>query len=1102
MLALMALTISVLLVPGQKYNTLTTSDSGWVYDLAVEIDRTNALAENNPLSHAPYGLPVSPSEQLQPLATVMLYRGLRAISGVELMDVVKFWAPFLFALSLIPIFLIGREFGGDVGGIAAAFFAATLVSSIYWNKVGAYDREPIQLVLGAWAMYLTIKMFRAPKRSIPKFALLAGMVYGLFGLAWAGWSYLMAVLVFGVLLVLLAGFLGKFVRKTSDLLGAVSFAIRGHLDIVAGVAGMAFVITIVLWAWGGQSPSFWIGISRTYLGYLGIGAGGGVSFSAYASEMQPPASWGDVLIGFYRDGLLTAVVFTLVTIAFIKFCWSRKRWELLAFAWLIVLMAMVWPGKGQARFERLWWPFLPVLAGAGVATLLPLIQRFSLDPSGEWLKHLQSPIALLVVGAIVVSPFIVNAYNAASQTAPPTDWYYVGTDQGFMEAFAWLRENTPENSVVSIQWSYGHLLTGAARRATVCDGAEVRAEEGTWENDPSFVPRPPDYIYRVKGNNAYIYGVNRGETPRRPFEINGRRVDVQWFPLIGENEFRWYLKTYRENYSVRIDYVIFSYDEYLQANYYYNSVLLADILLSAEKVSQLQPLPAVSGSEYTFNFGENREKVVFNSSTLNTYLQVDNERLSLDGCGLLYTDGTFYNFFPPSRTPADIQETLIIFLDTSNKVAGSRLVKGVSEEINERPVPMGVRVFQGDIQDVGFLQVAFTSSNDMVKVMKVNYAPYIISPKASKENDSTPELKWDAISASRYELVLDNNPDFSSPLIYEDNLTSTTYTIADENALHDGDYYWKVTAYDRENNRLGSDNTTFTVDTQAPHRCSLYEPDNRAVLSALDVTFRWAEPEPEVMYDIQIDNEDSFAMPYVHERIGLKDNSYEYTFKNNGTYYWRVRAKDAAGNVGEWSDPFMLTVRAPPKEPSLKSPENGAFTKDNTPTFEWTGGNGDNYRLLLSTNPDLSSPILDLFLPPSATSYTIENALPDDNYYWKVVAIVGENENSSAIWNFVIDTIPPQAPVLHAPADETETDDNTPMFEWSLSLGATKYHLIVDNDSTFSSPAIQMWLTENTYVPTTSLPVGNYYWKVIAKDAAGNESESLIWTFRVVSPEG
>jgi hypothetical protein len=1111
MLALMVFTTSVLLIPGQKYDTLTTSDSGWVYDTAFEINRENALAENNPLSHAPYGLPISLDEEAQPLIAVMIYRGVSAINpSVTLMDVVMYWAPLIFALSLIPIFLIGRELGGDVGGVAAVFFAATMVATIYWNKVGAFDREPIELILGAWAMYLTIRLFKASRNSIPKFALLAGMVYGLFGLAWGGWHYVIAVLVLGVLFVFLAGFLGKFSRKPSDLLGALFSAIRDHVDVLAGAVGMVVVITLVLWFFGEQGPGIWVDIFGAYTGYLGIGGGAGVSFTAYATEMQSPTSWGATLGSFYGSDfpaiILTAFILTLVILAFLKFCWSRKRWEILAFAWLVVLAAMVLPGKGQARFERMWWPFVPALAGVGAATLVSLVRRLSLEHYGEHLKHLQTPIALLLVAGIVAAPFIANTYNSANQTTPPTE-IVSGLDKGFMEAFAWLQENTPENSVVSIQWSFGHLLTGVARRATVTDGAEVKAEEGTWENNPSFVPRPPDYIYYVEGSSAYIYGV---DVSRRSSQINGRRIDVQWLPMVGENEFRSIIQTYRDNYGVKIDYVVFSIDEYYNAYNYFSSTQPVSILLSAERIKTPSSLqPSSENTNYVFNFGENRSAVVLDTTNQYVYLRTDNGYLGMDGYAVLEVDNSgniskYDGFYRPFYTP-DIQETLLVILNSGgSSVRTAWLIKGVSAEMDALVIPIGVNIFGGQTQDINYLQVVFTSSNNTVKIMKIDHVPHLISPEnGGFTNDNTPDFSWDTIGASRYELEVDNNSSFSSPLIHEYNITSTTYTATV--TLQDGEYYWRVAAYDSKNNLLGwSDPSTFTVDTQAPSPPLLSKPQNGTVLSTLDATFQWTQLGQGVKYDIQIDNENSFPLPLVHADTNFTENSYAYTFGRNGTYYWHVRAKDAAGNASEWSDTFALTIRASPQAPALSSPENGVLTNDNTPTLMWTGGNGDNYRLLLGINPDLSSPTLDVLLAPSVTSYTIpeENALLDGEYYWKVAAVVVSDENSSYIWTLTIDTVPPQAPVLYAPENGTEMGDNTPTFEWSLSPGADNYHLIVDNDIAFGSPNIDIWLVENTYTPTTGLPAENYYWKVTDNDVAGNENESSIWTFRIVSPGG
>lgn len=1167
----MAFTTSVLLIPGEEYKTLTTSDSGWFYDIAADIADTHGMVESNSLSHAPYGMPVGLTDQAQPLVTVMLYEGVHVLdSGFTLMDVVRYWGPLLFALTLIPIFLIGKELGGDLGGCTAAFFAATLTSSIYWHKFGVYDREPIQLILAAWTIYLTIRLFKVPRSSIPRYALFAGMVFGLFGLAWGGAFYIAPIIIGALLLalltqrlrwlpiilvvafLLLTGFVGAifrgggtpgdiiilfyiligglvlaaimeiFLHKASveSLFTGILTSIRANIFLIAGVLGMLAVTTLTLWTIGGQSPVlYWTGFAQTILSSFGIGgAGGGVSISRYASEMAPPGSWGETVYRMYggdpgsswtlsgNAAVLTAIAFTLVALALAWLCWYKRRGGMLVLPWFIVLAALVWPGGGpaQVRFERMWWLFVPVLAGAGATAMASLLQRVSFEQFADWLRYFQKPLVFAACASLVATPFIFNAYAVAEGTTPPTEWYggLGWRDEGFMDVFTWLRENTPENSIVSIQWSYGHLFTGTARRPTVVDGTETTGQEGKWENVATI--RPPDYIYYVSDGRGLIYGL---DVPVRQYQVNGRRIDVQRFPTMDKDEFRWILRTYRDNYDCKIDYVIFDALEYNSAMDYYQYTQPANILLDPEiRINtQLQSIgqPSQEDPNYVFNFGENRQSVVLDLQAQDVYLRTDDENLHLDGYGVLGVNEvgsvTSYGGFSPPPSTVDIPETLLVFIDENSEPIGAWLIEAVSAEITARLTPVAVHVFTGDMEDIDYLQIIYTSSNGWVKVLKINHVPSLISPaEGAIINDNKPELKWlGAVGAEKYELWVDNNADFASPEIRE-NLSTITYTPTSE--LADGTYSWRVMAFRADNTELGwSPTWTFRVDTQVPESPQLSEPENNAELDTLRTIFALTEPEINVTYKIQIDDEASFSPPYVHDNFGIEESSYSYLFSHNGTYYWRVQAFDQAGNLSEWSDGYKLIIRAPPRAPTLSAPADGAITKDYTPTFVWAEGNADNYRLLVDDDSEFSSPEVDVVLGIT-DSYAMadEDALPDDNYSWKVIAIVGGSEESSSVWTFVIDTTPPTAATLHAPESGTTTSDNTPTFEWIVGTGATEHRLLVSVDPDFSQLEVDTLLDipENTHTPSP-LADESYWWKVIAIDRAGNQSESPVWTFTV-----
>jgi len=1065
-LVAMVISVSILLVPGQRYDTLTTSDSGWVYDIAVEISEKGNLVDKNPLSHAPYGWTVSYNEQLQPLLTVMVFHAASAVnSSVTLMDVVKLWGPMLFALSLIPIFLIGREFGGDFAGVAAVFFAATMTSSIYWMKVGAYDREPLKLLLTSMMIFFTIKMFKAPKQDILKYAVLSGLSLGLFSIAWPGGYSFVVIPIGGLIFVLIVGFLGKLVRKFSDLSGAIKAPLKNHSHLIVGVVAMAVVMTVILTVLGKQSLGFWGGLVDTMLGYVGLGGGGGggAALPAYASEAGVISSnlgdWFSAVFGtLYNNSILVVFVTIMIVLTLVKFVFSRKRWEIFVFAWLLFLLALVFPGMGQSRFTREFWPIIPVLTGVGLATLISLFRRLYSESSLEWLKGLQNPVAVTAIIIIFTAPFISNAYASATVTTPPTEWQGSGLDEGFLESFNWLRENTAESSVVAIDWSYGHLMTGVSRRASVADGVESAGQAGVWEKVAEV--RPPDYIY-VENASGFL---------EEHYTINGRRTDVQRFPSISADELAYYLETYWDNYGVKIDYwIAYGYQ-------FYN--MIGDIIGQDAKRSQ----STTFDQNLIFHFAD--EDVVFNSNLLEAYIDGADGKSYFTGVVILYYDqsGNFTNFNYNFVADAQIPRILKVYIPSSSSSATlDQIMAFQSHPYYEGP-PMYMRVF-GDVGGLpDFLSVVFTSSNGLVKVVKVNYMPSAVYPEnGSSINDSTPELRSSiAIGATRYEFVLADNPSFSSPII-QTSIDQPRYTTT--TPLSDGAYWWRVAAYKGAELIGWSDPSTFVLDTIPPTTPQISEPQYGVELSDLKVSFIWSRPESGADYQVQIYDEADLLSPLQENQ--LTTENFYFTFQNNGNYLWHVRAFDAAGNASEWSENYRFTVRLPPQAASLASPADGLVTSDNTPSFSWSDGIADNFRLLVDEDGDFSSPILDVYLG-TTKSYTPSEALLDDNYSWKVVSIVEAQQVESLVRTFIVDTIAPEIPALLSPDNGEIVTIATPTFVWSNEAGVFRYGIVVDNDQDFGSPLIENWVDGTSFMSPVELPSGTYYWEIFVIDSAGN----------------
>jgi len=178
-----------------------------------------------------------------------------------------------------------------------------------------------------------------------------------------------------------------------------------------------------------------------------------------------------------------------------------------------------------------------------------------------------------------------------------------------------------------------------------------------------------------------------------------------------------------------------------------------------------------------------------------------------------------------------------------------------------------------------------------------------------------------------------------------------------------------------------------------------------------------------------------------------------------------------------------------PSQPQLQQPGNNLITNNNTPTFQWIiGQNANNHRILVDNDADLLSPVDNVLLGATDNTWTKPSpGYADGVYYWKVVAISNGGENSSNIWNFTIDTVPPSKPTLVSPENNRLDNGLARTFTWTRPEPNVTYHIQIDDESGFSSPYVHenTAVGENTYNNTFSTG-GTYYWRVRAKDQVGN----------------
>lgn len=974
---------------GSDYQFLTTSDSGFFYGIAREINYQDGMIKEYKLSHPPQGLTAGKEHQLQPLMLVTLYRGVHALNpSVSLMDVSRYFSPFLFALAVIGAFLAARELGGDLAGCGSALFTSTLVGSIYWTKIGAFDREITLIFFGTWIFYLLLKIFRAKGMDILKYSVLGGLLYGLFLLTWPGAPYIGVIVGLALFLIILEKaisglglisvsivlfatgtafdafnvawligiftFLAGLVKVGMNWEDLKSFesnvisAIRSNLKMIGGVLVLGGVTTVVAVFLGGYSLDFWVKMFAERIpGFLGTG-GGGVSFPTIATEMQPaPAALGGyfgVLSNkLYGNTFLTGLTVFLVGAGVVKTFWKSERRELVAFSFLVIVSPMM---IDKSRFVRLFWPMWPILAGFGIGALLGLVKKTTFSPIfsvSSWMEKVRQPLVLALVFIFLVTPFIQNA-RANRHTSETAPWPHGGSLPGgyyhsLLDSFSWIENenHTPENSTFVIPWSYGHFAIGATNRASVTDGINTAGWVGEWQDSPGV--KPPDYIKDVIRGTGVMYGKNY---PYRENKVNGRRPDVQrLYGLSDENKFAFIVSLYKK-YDVNMDYIIFNnyWGRNMSARRSYLTSWLQNLGKEMETTFSVgydnveQYYARIDEVDIIFRFDEENIRYDFRGAPLNQA----GEELG----GVIYENadsGKIINY-SFSRSP---DESKILWLNISGNPGILRISQKLwiqnagLKEYNSSDLPMLVRALDnysmpGYLREVYrtklYSSPVYRTSHAQAVVYKIDYSkiykavtPNLKSPsEETSDNIDTPVFEWsETVGAIKYELSVDNEPSFSSPLTYHvENLSETQHKISSESALRDDKYYWRVRAFDEDENPSGWSRQNFIVDTAPPMNPALISPADGTSTKENTISFEWSEVSDNSVfttdfsglqhYRIQVDNDKDFSSPEIQKKT--VDNFYTPVkdFAGNN-YWWRVRAVDEAGNKSVWSESWSFYLQ-------------------------------------------------------------------------------------------------------------------------------------------------------------------------------------------------
>lgn len=165
---------------------------------------------------------------------------------------------------------------------------------------------------------------------------------------------------------------------------------------------------------------------------------------------------------------------------------------------------------------------------------------------------------------------------------------------------------------------------------------------------------------------------------------------------------------------------------------------------------------------------------------------------------------------------------------------------------------------------------------------------------------------WNALPfADSYTFELIKNLNGQTTVAQQTGITATNYSVNASVFDVDAQYIWKVKAVNATTETEFAMRSIF-LDREAPNQPTLVTPTDDEIITELNVNFNWTlgqdsgNVQSEVVSILEIALDANFNT--IIETITVNNGtSQQVSIPTIGTYFWRVRAKDAAQNISSYS---------------------------------------------------------------------------------------------------------------------------------------------------------------------------------------------------------
>ncbi|MDI9623963.1 MAG: STT3 domain-containing protein [Methanothermobacter sp.] len=379
-------------------------------------------------SYYPPGVPVD-YPPLLPYITVGFYYILNFINSMNLREVCLWLPTALGPLAGVIGFLFSRRLNGEFGGFITGMLIVTAPLYVYKTNFGFFDTDMLNITLPLLIIWLIFEAENAKiKRDRMILAGCSGFFLFLFSLAWNGWIYYFYI----IIIALIYNFIKR--RDLTLFLSFISVSI-----CLIGIFNIFSLYNALM------AP-------YTQLGYLLRGENIWYPWPdpyKNVAELQKPNIETFIVI----VSPLT-FVFGLIGL-FTIYKRAKSLIGLIIILWTVSALFSTLKG---ARFIILLIPPLSILAG--------IFWHEFKNTLKDKLNNIHKNKILHILQLDILFVIFFQFFLLLSVTSN----FKPGYDDYFMEAAQWINNNTPEDTVIITDWSYGHFFASESNRPVAFDG--------------------------------------------------------------------------------------------------------------------------------------------------------------------------------------------------------------------------------------------------------------------------------------------------------------------------------------------------------------------------------------------------------------------------------------------------------------------------------------------------------------------------------------------------------------------------------------------------------------------------------------------------------